>query len=312
METKELIKTECELDNVTFSTEKKHISVVDKRKIVIIAILLFTMLLSIFVVPLVVDKIHIIESAQETLETKKDAVVAITATAATVSVAVAAMPGDSTTPLANQIAELDIFFIIVLIAIYMLKILLFASTSLSFKFLFPIACALLVAYVLSNISYLKRLAIKLIIFGLVIFLTVPISVKTMNVVDTALKTQEKIETVAIDEAIDTETSVEVEDEEKNWWLNFWDNVVEKAKEVSNKVTTATKEMYQKAKNKFSELVDIVASLIITCCVIPLLVVIFLVWILKILFGINIQPKTTYDEMHKTLQKILIRSSNEED
>ena len=193
----------------------------------------------------------------------------------------------------------------------MLKILLFASTSLSFKFLFPIACALLIGYVLSNVSYLKRLAIKLIIFGLIIFLTVPISVKTMNVVDTALKTQEKIETVAIDEVADTE-AVKVEDEEKNWWIKFWDNVVEKVEQVSNKVTEATKEMYQKAKNKFSELVDIVASLIITCCVIPLLVVIFLAWILKILFGINIQPKTTYDEMHKTLQKILIRRSNEED
>lgn len=311
METKELIKTELDLDNVTLPREKKHTVTVDKRKIVIIAILIFTMLLSMFVAPFVVGKIHIIETAQETLDAKKDAVVAITATAATVSVAVAAMPGDSTTPLANQIAELDIFFIIVLIAIYMLKILLFASTSLSFKFLFPIACALLIAYVLSNVSYLKRLAIKLIIFGLIIFLTVPISVKTMNVVDTALKTQEKIETVAIDEVADTE-AVKVEDEEKNWWIKFWDNVVEKVEQVSNKVTAATKEMYQKAKNKFSELVDIVASLIITCCVIPLLVVIFLAWILKILFGINIQPKTTYDEMHKTLQEILIRRSNEED
>lgn len=234
---------------------------------------------------------------EKILDSKKDTVVAVTATAATISVAVAAIPGDSTTPLANQIAELDIFFIIVLIAIYLLKILLVVSTSLSFKLLFPAACLLIATYFLSNSNYFKNLAIKILIFGLVVFLTVPISVGTMNVVDTALRTQEKIETIAIEDKSDN--PIEKENEDENWWSNFWDD-------VTDNVVNATKEMYQKAKDKFSELVDIVASLIITCCVIPLLVIVFLAWILKMLFGINISTKNVYSKLHNKMSKAFIK------
>lgn len=294
METKEIIKKEHGIGNAFLHNEKAHTKVFDKRKTIIIGILIFTMLLSIFVAPFVVDKLHIIDEAEKILNSKKDTVVAVTATAATISVAVAAIPGDSTTPLANQIAELDIFFIVVLIAIYLLKILLVVSTSLSFKLLFPAACLLFATYFLSNSNYFKNLAIKIIIFGLVVFLTVPISVGTMNVVDTALRTQEKIETIAIEKKADN--PIEKENENKNWWNNFWDDVTDKVKGATDNVVNATKEMYQKAKDKFSELVDIVASLIITCCVIPLLVIVFLAWILKMLFGINISTKNVYSKL----------------
>lgn len=303
MVTKEIIKKEYDIDNAFSHNEKAHTRVFDKRKIIIIGILIFTMLLSIFVAPLVVDKLHIIDEAEKTLDGKKDTVVAVTATSATISVAVAAIPGDSTTPLANQIAELDIFFIIVLIAIYLLKILLVVSTSLSFKLLFPATCLLFATYLLSNNNYFKNLAIKILIFGLVVFLTVPISVGTMNVVDTALRTQEKIETIAIEDK--TDSPIEKENEDKNWWSNFWDDVTDKVKDATDNVVNATKEMYQKAKDKFSELVDIVASLIITCCVIPLLVIVFLAWILKMLFGINISSKNVYSKLHNKMSKAFI-------
>lgn len=304
METKEIIKKEYDIDNAFLHNKKTHTSVFGKRKRTIIGILIFTMLLSIFVAPIIVDKLHIIDEAEQILDSKKDTVVAVTATAATISVAVAAIPGDSTTPLANQIAELDIFFIIVLIAIYLLKILLVISTSLSFKFLFPVACMLFVTYFLSNSNYFKNLGIKILIFGLVIFLTVPISVGTMNVVDTALRTQQKIETISVEDK--AEDSIEKENGDKNWWNNFWDDVTDKVQEATDNVVNATKEMYQKAKDKFSELVDVVASLIITCCVIPLLVIVFLAWILKMLFGINISTKNVYSNLHNKMSKTFIK------
>ena len=305
METKEIIKKEHNIDNAFSHNEKAHTRVIDKRKIIIIGILIFTMLLSIFVAPFVVNKLHIIDNAEKILDIKKDTVVAVTATAATISVAVATIPGDSTTPLANQIAELDIFFILVLISIYLLKILLVVSTSLSFKLLIPSACLLFVTYFLLNINYLKNLAIKILIFGLVVFLTVPISVGTMNVVDTALRTQEKIDTIDIEDNVDNT----IENENKPLGSNFWDDVTDKVKDATDNVVNATKAMYQKAKDKFSELVDIVASLIITCFVIPLLVIVFLAWILKMLFGINISTKNVYNKFHDKISKALIKEKN---
>lgn len=307
METKEIIKKENGANNDFLFNTRAGGRIFDKRKTIIIGILIFTMLLSIFVAPLVVGKLHIIDEAEQMLDSKKDAVAIMTATAATISVAVAAMPGDSTTPLANQIAELDIFFIIVLIAIYLLKLLLFVSTSLSFKVLFPVVCLLFATYFLTNGKCFKNFAIKILVFGLVVFLTVPISVGTMNVVDTALKTQEKIETISIEDKADN--SVEKENEAENWWNNFWDDVTDKVSEATDTVVNATKEMYQMAKNKFSELVDMVASLIITCCVIPLLVIVFLVWVLNMLLGINISVEKGYSSLHRGMSKIFVKRKN---
>ena len=306
MKTKESIKKECDARAKIF----------DKKKIIIIGILLVTMLFSIFVAPFIVDKVHIIDEAEKILNSKKDTVVTVTATAAAISVAVASMMGDATTPLANQIAELDIFFIIVLIAIYLLKILLIASTSLSFRLLFPAACLLFVIYLLSNNTYFKNVAFKILIFGLIVFLTVPISVQTMNLVDTSLSIQKKIETIPIEDLtegpVDTESSVEQEQENKNWRSGFWTNVTDKVKVATDSVVNATKEMYQKAKDKFSELIDIVASLIITCCVIPLLVIVFLAWILKILFGINISTKNVSNKIHNSMSKAFITKNIDEE
>lgn len=307
METKEIVKSECNSDNILTNETKNNKNGFDKQKRVIVTLLLAAMLMSIFVAPFIVDKLHIIEKTQETLDSKKDNVVAVTATAATVSVAIAAMPGDSTTPLANQIAELDIFFIIVLTAIYLLKVLLVASTSLSFKLLIPIACLLGLVYYISNKNYLKNLAFKILSFGLVVFLTVPISVAIMNVVDTTLRTQEKVETITIEETNSSELKKN-SDAEKNWWDNFWNDVTTTVTEVTDTVVNTTKEMFQQAKNAFSNLVDIVASLVITCCMIPLLVILFLVWVLKVLFGINIPIKKAYNGTHKVLKNALTKKT----
>ena len=150
METKELIEKECIASNAISSGEKAIVRIFRKKKTVMIGILILAILLSFFVAPFVVDKLHITDEANKILDNKKDTVVAVTATAATISVAIAAIPGDSTTPLANQIAELDIFFIIVLMSIYLLKILLAVSISLSFRIIFPAACLLLIINILTT------------------------------------------------------------------------------------------------------------------------------------------------------------------
>ncbi len=287
METKEMVKNEYGTDHDFSYHKKTRARYVDKRKAVIIGILLCAMLLSILAAPFVIGKSHIIDKAETVLDSKKDAVVAVTTAAATISVAVAAIPGDSTTPLANQIASFDIFFIIVLTAIYLLKVLLVVSVSLSFKILLPAACLLFIIHLLSGRSDFKNIAVKLFIFALVVFFTVPVSVAAMNVVDTVLKTQEKVAVIAAENETDSLAENGSED------VGLWGYVTGKAKDAADYVVNAAKEMYQKAKDQFSKLVDIVASLVITCCVIPLIVIVFLAWILKILFGINMTAKNGY-------------------
>lgn len=142
-------------------------------------------------------------------------------------------------------------------------------------------------------------------------MTVPTSVAIINVVDTTLKTQEKVEEVTIVETNASE-SKKNSDAEKNWWDDFWNDVTTTVTEVTDTVVNTTVEMFQQAKNAFNNLVDIVASLVITCCMIPLLVILFLVWVLKMLFEINIPIKKAYDGTHKVLKSALTKKSIEDE
>ena len=77
METKEIIKKEYDIDDTLSSSEKSYAIVRDKRKRIIIAILIVTMLLSIFVAPFIVEKLNIIERTENILDGKKNTVDAL-------------------------------------------------------------------------------------------------------------------------------------------------------------------------------------------------------------------------------------------
>ncbi len=108
------------------------------------------------------------------LDEKKVTVTELTAGVAGGSIAVSAIPGDATTPIANQIAEMATYLLLVVGAILLEKFLLTMSCLVTFQYLIPIACGLTIAWLFCRRAVLLRLAARLTVFGLIICLTVPV------------------------------------------------------------------------------------------------------------------------------------------
>lgn len=94
------------------------------QKTVLALVLLAVAALSAFVVSERVSAPEYHKASMEALEEKKITVMEMTAAVAASSIAVAAIPGDATTPLADQIAELGSYLMIAAGAVMLEKFLL--------------------------------------------------------------------------------------------------------------------------------------------------------------------------------------------
>lgn len=81
-------------------------------------------------------------STVASLDEKKSTVMKLAAAAAASSTALSAIPGDATTPIANQIAGLTSYFIIILAALLLEKMLIAVVGHVAFSYLIPVACGL--------------------------------------------------------------------------------------------------------------------------------------------------------------------------
>ena len=140
-----------------------------KTIITVIALIIVTVL-SIFVIAPFASSAKTHANSIKTLDEKKITVMELTAATAGSATALAAIPGDFTTPVANQILQLSSYLLIVIGAIFLEKVLLTLTGLVAFKFLIPISCLLYAIYVFAGKDLFKNLAIKLAAFGIVITL----------------------------------------------------------------------------------------------------------------------------------------------
>ena len=120
-------------------------------------LLLVVAILSMTVVSKVATSPESYQSTIKSIDEKKAAVMGVTATAAVTSTALAMIPGESTTPIANQIMDLSSYLLIVVCALVLEKSLLTVAGYLAFNFLIPIACLLLGIYVFVKKDMLKMI-----------------------------------------------------------------------------------------------------------------------------------------------------------
>lgn len=96
-----------------------------------------------------------------------------------------ALPGDTATPIADKLADLSGYFLIVLCAIFLEKYLLTITAAAAFKVLIPAACAAFAAAAL--FPRLRRtagaLAWKLALFGVAIMLVIPVGIRVSDLIE---------------------------------------------------------------------------------------------------------------------------------
>ena len=247
------------------------------QKLIAVILLLVTAILSFTVVTNYTTSVENHVETIETLDEKKMEAMELTAGLALASSAVALMPGDSTTPIATQLAELADILLIVVATIYLEKFMLTTIGYVSFAFLIPLACAIMIFCILTNKDHLQKLALKFAVFAVVIYLIVPVSITVTNTIETTFDQ-------SISETYDTAIESTKTENKTEEGTNLWS-------QISNKVTTTVTNLTDSAERTLSKCVDAVAVSLITTCLIPIMVIFFAVWIVKLFFGVTVEiPK----------------------
>jgi len=256
---------------------------ISKRTIWTVALVVI-MLISIFGVAKLVTSPDFNASMIDTLDEKKATVLKVSLSAAATSTALSLLPGDVASPIANEIAELTTYFIIILGAILLEKMLLSVIGHLTFVYIIPLACILGVIYLYTKREVLKVLAIKMTIFGLVLFMAIPASIKVSELIYASYETQvaQTLQAAEANNAFIEEQKNDLAEEDKNWFEKASDYL----SNLTSKVGVGISSMIKKGEETLSYMMDTIAVLIITSCVLPIVVILIFTWIIKILFGFD--------------------------
>lgn len=274
-----------------------------QKKILFALIPIVIALLSFFVIAQFTSSTEFNAKTIQSLDDKKTTVMELAAASTAASAAITLIPGDVGTPIANKLADLSSYFLIVLCAIYLEKYLVTITGYAAFKILVPIACVFFSGYLLWRKEILRVVAQKFLLFGLAVYLVIPASVKVADMIETtyASSIESTIETAKqTTDEIESETgeSGQVDDKSSNEKSQsdsdsdskenaggFFSGLFNKVQEG---VSTATANV----ENVLNNFIEALAILLVTSCLIPILVLIFFVWLVKMLLGLNIDIPTS--------------------
>lgn len=214
----------------------------------------------------------------EALDEKKADVLRLTATSAAASTALAAIPGDATTPVANKLADLTSYFLIILMVVFLEKYMVTLTGYAAFSVLIPAACVLLALGICLNRNLLKILAAKIAVFAIVIFTIIPISMNISSIIE---ETYDVSMETTIQEAEDITDEINESTDSEG-------NIIEQA---LSKIKDGVTGLLEKGETLLNHFVETIAVMLVTSCLIPILVLLFMVWFVHMLFGIKINvPK----------------------
>lgn len=274
-----------------------------QKKIIFALIPIVIALLSFFMIARFTSSTEFNAKTIQSLDDKKTTVMELAAASTAASAAITLIPGDVGTPIANKLADLSSYFLIVLSAIYLEKYLVTITGYAAFKILVPIACVFFSGYLLWRKEILRVVAQKFLLFGLAVYLVIPASVKVADMIETtyASSIESTIETAKqTTDEIESETgeSGQVDDKSSNEKSQsdsdsdskenaggFFSGLFNKVQEG---VSTATANV----ENVLNNFIEALAILLVTSCLIPILVLIFFVWLVKMLLGLNIDIPTS--------------------
>lgn len=289
------------------------------KRYIYVVILLIVALLSFFPIAKMASDPARYAKTIAALDEKKKTVMELTAASTASSAAITLIPGDVATPLADKLADISGYFVIVICALYLEKYLLTILGFAAFKILIPAACVLLSAAILqkrqTGKETLIKMAVKIAMFGLAIFLVVPASVKASDMIsatyqdsidstlEQARKSAEELESenaeqntsgetegtsdgkaAAVGEkAVSASETVAAEKAENESW---WDAIVSAAKGIAGDAKSAAIGLLDEFQQIVNHLIEALAVLIVTSCLIPILVILFFMWIIRTVLSLD--------------------------
>ena len=212
------------------------------------------------------------------LDSKIETVLKLTGASTVASAGVSAIPGDTATPIAEKLADFSEIFLLILCVLYAEKYALTIIGAATFKLLIPAACLLVAVSLFSDSSLWRRLAVKFTVFGIIIFILIPVSVRISDMIYGTY--EESINsTISAAEQMASDTAPITDAQEDSGLIES----------ILSSFSDSVSGLTERAANTLSRFVETLAVMIVTSCVIPLLVIVFFVWMAKIITGVNFIP-----------------------
>ncbi len=240
------------------------------RPLIIAGIILLAIISSLFLADWASNpKTH--QATISEIDEKVETVLALTASATSVAVLVSMLPNDMGTPVAENISDIAMFFAIVLCALYAEKYLVTIMGLATFRILIPLALIVFGVSLFWKPEKLRQIAVKLIVIGLAVFLVIPASVKVSRMID-------QMYDFSLQKTVSAAEELQEEGEE--------------AKEGG--IFSGLKEAIEKFRNKaitlLNRLIQSFAVMMVTSCLIPLLVLLFFLWVIRQFTGVDLVKK----------------------
>lgn len=214
---------------------------INKTKAITAIILLLIAILSVAVVGKYASAPENHQKTIASLDEKKQTVMELTAASTVTSALITLLPGDTATPIAEKMADVSGYLLIVLCAIYLEKYLVTITGYVAFTYLIPIACGLWILNLVFENATVRKLAEKLAVFGIAIFLVVPASVKISDLIGDTYQAQIQ---ETIDEAKNTQNVLENTGAESSTTGTETDGNTETEKSTENTAKTDTESATQ--------------------------------------------------------------------
>lgn len=235
------------------------------------------------------------DSTIEVIDQKKGNVLALTTSCVALSAGITALPGDTGTPVAEQLAQLSGNLGIVLAVLYLEKYLLTILWSVGLGILIPFSLVLFAVSLgihgrWSTSAVVRRVATRVLVVAMIGMALVPASVWVSQKVDETY--QVSIEQ-AEQKATDASTTKSEEKAESKKEKNVLEQLTDGASSLLTSVTESAKSMTDEVVQQVTDLIEGVIVMIVTSCVIPLLVLVAFLWLGHTLLGIDISGPANY-------------------
>ena len=239
-------------------------------KILIVLLLIFAAVLSYTFLADVAMSPETHERTIQSIDGKKDTVMTLTASSTLASALVSAIPDDTATPISEKLADLTQYFLVVLCILYAEKYLLTVIGAAAFKLLIPAACVCFAVGLFRGERRFawKRIAVKIVVCALLTYLAIPVSVGVSDMIYNTYETSITSTLAAAEQLSDQAEDFAEEDE------SIWSAITGAA--------TSLKDSASKILNRF---IEALAVMIVTSCVIPILVLLFFIWLIRTATGI---------------------------
>lgn len=282
-ETSELATTEPDL----------VVRLLERFRYVIVVVLAVLALVSLFPLKDTFSSPNTYSSTIETLDEKKANVTALVASSTALSAGISALPDDTGSAVADKLMDVSVDLGIVLVVIYLEKYLLTILGFVAFGILAPVGLvALAVSVVLLGRSAISRtfahVAVRLLLLGAILVAVVPASVWITDRIDETYAVSVSTETTVEQPEVEAEPQQTQDESGGGSIFDFIANIPQMVTNIPQAISDGVTSVTQGILDQVNALIESFAVMIVTSCVVPILVLVFFLWVANMLLGIKIE------------------------